>query len=54
MACDILRRQIENQQNIIIPSITLKDIYQKRQIPLFNESYTGKKEFNQTKFKNLF
>jgi hypothetical protein len=52
IACEILRRQIEfideKKGNIIIPSISLKDIYEKRPISVLNnlnQSYHGEKDF---------
>jgi hypothetical protein len=45
MACAIRQKQNNlirrNSKAVIIPSVTLKDIYEKRQIPLSNQSYAG-------------
>jgi hypothetical protein len=45
MACAIRqkRNDLIDKKNkaVIIPSVTLKDIYEKRQIPLSNQSYAG-------------
>jgi hypothetical protein len=52
IACEILQRQIqlidEGKGNIIIPSISLKDMYEKRPISILNnsnQSYHGEKDF---------
>jgi hypothetical protein len=45
MACVIRHKQNNlirrNSKAVIIPSVALKDIYEKRQIPLSNQSYAG-------------